>query len=300
MPPCRRHGMVAVDRLPSSTPASSSDSVASKGRSPEVPATLPCGHAIVNGAMEPYGVWGRRTAMVGLVAIVVSLLAAACGGSSSRPHPERSQGGVPVSPRSLPLIADLHTSYQDDRGLFFLTPGSTIEIANGRASDDNDHVLSVVKRGDTFTLFKAVAIGRALIRAGSSSQNCGSHCNVPKPLELVVSVVAPETYQAGVVVTESDRSWIVHLQSGQRVVVAIANRPGQAPWDRLVANDSMILTSVNSAAVSSDGVRGTFLAGSSGRAGIFAYAATGCTTQAGCPAPDELQFTFEVYGSSQP
>jgi hypothetical protein len=230
----------------------------------------------------------RAMRLLHAIAAAMTVLAlGACGSitplSTSSPTP------------SPPPQADLKVGSPDDRGIFYMRTGQTLLLAMlNHASSGDKAVLAVAGQFANATLFAAGAAGRTTVTAYYIGPDCKYECNAHAPFTIAVVVVSEADLNQGVVVSEKDLPWIIHLRSGQPFVVALQNRPGSPPWARVTGADQKVIVADGQAVVSADGIRGRFRAGDPGRSGIEA-AGPNCPPGAACPQGPLADFTVQVF-----
>jgi hypothetical protein len=180
----------------------------------------------------------------------------------------------------------------DDQGLFFMSPDQTLLLMLGTASSHDSTVLAVAGHYPSATLFKAVAVGRTTVM-GFDTTHCPSECNSRGPLTITVVVASALDLQNGVVISEQDRAWVIHLRGGQPTVITLHNPPDGPPWARLTSANPAVIVPEQPSVVSPDGIRGQFRGGEPGRGSVYATG-PGCPSGA-CPGSPYLGFTFVVF-----
>jgi len=162
------------------------------------------------------------------------------------------------------------------------------------ASSSDKAVLAVAGHYTNATLLRAGVPGRTMVTAYYAGPDCKYECNANAPFKIAVVVVSDVDLQQGVVVSEQDLPWIIHLRSGQPFVVALQNRPGSPPWARLTSGDQKVIVADGQAVVSTDGIRGRFRAVQPGRSGIEG-AGPNCPPGAPCPQGPLADFSVQVF-----
>jgi hypothetical protein len=198
----------------------------------------------------------------------------------------------PPTPTPLPAADLTLTDPKDDQGLFFLAPDQTLLLMMGNASSRDSSVLAVAGHYPNATLFKGKAVGRTTV-LGFDTTHCPSECNSRGPLTVTVVVVSAIDLQNGVIVSEQDKPWVIHLRTGRPFVITLRNPPGGPPWARLTSANQTIIVPLQTAVISADGIQERFRADEPGRGGVYAVG-QGCPSGA-CPGSPYIGFTFLVF-----
>jgi hypothetical protein len=224
----------------------------------------------------------RPTRLVTAMAEAAAVLAlAACGAAT-----------VPSAPSPPPKATVTVKNPNDDHGLFFMATQQTLLLLMANASSRDSAVLPIAGHYANATLFRAAAVGRTTV-TGLDTTHCPTECNTSGPLQITVVVVSPEDLQRGVVVSEQDHSWEVHLRRGQLFVLTLRNQPGGPPWTRLTSADPAVIASAEPPLVTAAGIQGRFRAAQQGRTGVYATG-LGCSLGA-CAQSPYFGFTFVVF-----
>jgi hypothetical protein len=123
--------------------------------------------------------------------------------------------------------------------------------------------------------------------------HCPSECNSRGPLTITVVVSSASDLQNGVIVSEQDKPWLIHLRTGQPFVITLRNPPGGPPWSRLTSANQTIIVPLQTAVLSADGIEERFRADQPGRGGVYAVG-PGCPSGP-CPGSAYIGFTFLVF-----